>query len=459
MSAAGATHALCQAVCHKERDEKQQEINSLTSKLSSLNEEIERKNRERYRIEDEVNKVITDMKNEVTASGEILQSEMVQQIVNAITGIGLNTDHDVTPVDADIAVLTSDDPSQEIIDRTFSDLTQTLGRDYSRNDVINYLICVSQGFMTTFAGLPGTGKTSLCNALAASLGLKNADAPRFTEISVEKGWTSYKDYIGYYNPLSHKNEMANAQIYNAFNMLNAESSLHDDKQRAPWWFLLDEANLSPLEHYWSPFLRACDTCLDKGMTLELGGDKDFVLPSYMRFLATVNFDHTTEALSPRFLDRSWVITLEPSMLDLDQSEKGDAAIQHDDVISYSQLMGAFGPRKAQEMDGTTEDLLNAVFNICQKYKMPVSPRSQRMMSNYICTALPLMDTQTKDTRNAPIDYAVSQKVLPLISGEREAVKGLLDELHETCSALSRTSAKIDRMIEAGDEIGYYQYFA
>lgn len=56
------------------------------------------------------------------------------------------------------------------------------------------------------------------------------------------------------------------------------------------------------------------------------------------FLATVNFDHTTEELSPRFLDRSWIITLEPSRIDDETDEDLSNA---EDMISFQSLQDAF----------------------------------------------------------------------------------------------------------------------
>ena len=73
---------------------------------------------------------------------------------------------------------------------------------------------MTQGFLTVFSGEPGSGKTSICNILGQVLGLnKVADCVdcterekdsirRFVSVSVERGWTSKRDFVGYYNPLS-----------------------------------------------------------------------------------------------------------------------------------------------------------------------------------------------------------------------------------------------------------------
>ncbi len=73
-----------------------------------------------------------------------------------------------------------------------------LGRNISPIDVANLMISTQQSFICFLAGLPGIGKTSLSRLFAEGQGLH----PRFKEISVARGWTSQKDLIGFFNPLS-----------------------------------------------------------------------------------------------------------------------------------------------------------------------------------------------------------------------------------------------------------------
>ena len=55
-------------------------------------------------------------------------------------------------------------------------------------------------------------------------------------------------------------------------------------------------------------MNICDD-LDNNSSINLGNNNVFHIPETLHFLATINNDHTTETLSPRLIDRAWVITL------------------------------------------------------------------------------------------------------------------------------------------------------
>lgn len=106
---------------------------------------------------------------------------------------------------------------------------------YSRNLILNLLICTHQGFLTVFSGAPGSGKTSFCNLLGKVLGLTQFDrkigeqefmstANRYIPVSVERGWTSKRDLIGYYNPLTRTFEESNRDVYDGLKLLDWEKT-------------------------------------------------------------------------------------------------------------------------------------------------------------------------------------------------------------------------------------------
>ena len=180
------------------------------------------------------------------------------------------------------------------------------GREIEKHELANYIVSIQQNFFTVFAGLPGVGKTSLVTYLARVLGLEHAE--RFLTIATARGWTSPRDLIGFYNPLSGSFQPSSTGLFELL------SAVQEDEAKAfPSWVLLDEANLSPLEHYFSTFLRMCDDYVDRDvLTGDKGERAKLKVPDSMRFLGTVNYDATTEPLSPRMLDRVPVIQINPT---------------------------------------------------------------------------------------------------------------------------------------------------
>ncbi len=91
------------------------------------------------------------------------------------------------------------------------------------------------------------------------------------------------------------------------------------------YILLDEANLSPIEHYWSAFMGMTDG--EGERSLMLGQDR-MQIPETLRFLATINYDGTTEPLSPRVVDRAPIIVLSPRDIATVSSHSSSEAEPH-----------------------------------------------------------------------------------------------------------------------------------
>lgn len=363
--------------------------------------------------------------------------------------------------------------ASQIIDNIGNYINDVGNRNLSHNDIANYLICLSQGFITTFAGEPGTGKTSLCNLLGRALGLvqpQAAGAPntsRFTEVAVERGWTSLKDFIGYYNPLTKRMEKSNAEVFDAFVAMNKEAQFapdggeYDPRKIAPYIILLDEANLSPIEHYWAAFFRNCDFNSPSRRSISLGGNANWLLPEHLRFLATVNFDHTTEELSSRFLDRSWVITLEPTSIQTDIEDTPNKTMP---MMPFASLINAFTPQAGTKLESSIEDKWQIIQDIfaSEECALPIRPRNLMMVNNYCVVAQKCMERNNQSTKLAPLDYAVAQKILPTINGTGERYMHLVENLLQECNAESMPlCAKHLKRIQrnGGADLGFYQFFA
>lgn len=453
----------------KENEALGEEI-GLHKEIKALKAERDRLKSERDKAKDSYNQQLLDnnelekqfgstleaFNNQAKQTARILDSKLLDKILRGIGEEPVIEDN----VTFDTSLLHVEPMEyKEIINRVATFINNKAHRDVTSNDVANYLICITQGFITTFAGEPGTGKTSLCNILAKSLGLvANTPQKRFVDISVERGWSSHKDFIGYYNPLTKSMEKSNIEVFNAFAQLDDEYDC-DESSMAPFVILLDEANLSPLEHYWAAFLRNCDFTSVSNRSITLGGNNSFRLPEHLRFLATVNFDHTTEELSPRFLDRSWVIMLEPSRID----DEVDEDIENiEDIISFGAMKEAFCVGENDVIDEAIQNKWNAIQKIFREHSLQIMPRNLKMVKNYCAVGCRCMERDTPTTKFAPLDYAFSQKILPTINGTGENYRMLIEDLMKECTPQNMPiSAKhLERMKRiAENNMGFYQFFA
>lgn len=442
-----------------ERLEIADDLDELRKKIKKTKTEIETLNKVHSTAQEKLDAVRSEIQKEAKLVAQTVDRSFFDLVQKTVGDTELE---EIELPAFDVSRLSQESRAARIVSRVFDILqksNRTLPGDETanRNEVANYLICLTQGFITTFAGSPGTGKTSLCHLLAKALGLVREDENRrFVEVSVERGWTSHKDFIGYYNPLSRTMEISNREVFNSLTLLDTETRLKPELT-APFVMLLDEANLSPIEHYWAAFLRVCDFDSTSERTLNMGGRTILRIPNHLRFLATVNFDHTTEELSPRFIDRSWIITLLPEMVQVNSTPVSEMNISK--VISFESLLKAFSPR-GQKIDQTILEEWNAVQTVFSENKLPIFPRNLKMVRNYFQAAFSCMDTSREENRFAPLDYAVAQKILPTLNGTGERYRNLIDALLARCSSkLPLCTQHLTRIKEAAENnMGFYQFF-
>lgn len=326
-------------------------------------------------------------------------------------------------------------------------------REYSRNDIINIYISIAQNFITIFSGEPGTGKTSMCNIVAETLGLMQygEELNRFVSVSVERGWSSKRDLIGYFNPLTRKYDKSNSKIYDALRILDTER----EKSKYPFLIMLDEANLSPIEHYWADFMKLTDRTSQNDMYINIGTERELYVPETLRFVATINTDQTTEILSPRLIDRACIIKLpkvEPKQITLDASSASE-------IITWDNFINAFS--QTSELNPITQKAIKEIYKLFNDYGMSISPRIQLGIEKYVKAAQEIMEDEP-DTlaREKALDFAIVQKLLPKINGYYSVYERFFDSMKQLCNEynLNMTEEAILKIIDAQERnMGYCQY--
>lgn len=339
---------------------------------------------------------------------------------------------------------------------------------YGKNVIINIFTCVAQGFLTVFAGMPGCGKTSICNIISKVLGLNTyeglsatlKDVSRYIPVSVERGWTSKRDFIGYYNPLTKAFEENNQEVFDGLRLLDMEQK--KNLKKWPFLILLDEANLSPMEYYWADFMNVCDDLGDNS-SINLGNSNVFHIPETLHFLATINNDHTTETLSPRLVDRAWIITLPRSASVQYGQEISEELVRN---VTWNEVKKVFTVvgYEGRSFDRETQIIYDGLKDKLLRQGLYISPRVDLTIQKYWIVASSLMEED--EYGNTPnlvaLDFAVAQKILPKIIGSGDEYESWLEELKTYCDnkGLAYSAELLASIVNRGNrQMKYYQFFS
>lgn len=164
--------------------------------------------------------------------------------------------------------------------------------------------------LVVLRGNPGVGKSTLAHML-----LDDPKGERTLTVPVASTWRGREDLLGYVNPLSHEFEPTEFTSF-----LNGAANAWDQGDRANRVVVFEEFNLAQPEFWLSDVLVRTQFPAEdrRERTIDLGGHRvrnwvgsatGVYLPPSVRFVATVNTDHTTQLLSPRVLDRAGIVEL------------------------------------------------------------------------------------------------------------------------------------------------------
>ena len=443
-------------------------------KMEAVNEQLRKDESALCKKVDEAVIALQDKLKQVTANAvdTAFDGRIADQIFQAAAGWNRHNQNELLQEIAGqlVGSTATDILSNEDLVEYLVESVRKYRPDYTRNEILNIFISISQNFLTVFSGEPGTGKTSICNIVAHILGTSqipslvqngaDVELSRYVPISVERGWTSKRDFIGYYNPLSQAFEQTNKHLYDGLRLLDAEG----EQSKYPYIVLLDEANLSPIEYYWADFMNICDGNSRFGK-ITLGNDIQLKIPPTLRFVATINNDDTTERLSPRLIDRAVLIRLPdvPYTTVEDEDLKDTSFVK---VVEWTAIQAVFNPnssRELDEMDAMPNEIYKDICNLFREsMKLSVSPRVDRAIKRYWATAKDLFESESgNDTTIIALDYAVAQKLLPKINGSGKAYRDFLDKFKELCEKnnLEKSRTILANIIKRGEaSMSYYQYF-
>lgn len=341
-----------------------------------------------------------------------------------------------------------------------SQMSNEYGRSYSNEFISSVLVAQAQSLISIYTGAPGLGKTSFVRLLKRILKLDE----RFLEVPVGRSWVSEREFIGFFNSLSNSFSPSSSGVYQ---FLKGVSD--DQPENSPLsLMLLDEANLSAIEHYAAFLINISDDEADKILRLS---KEEITIPSSLRIVATINHDLTTEALSPRLIDRAPVIPFDSFINDtVDYIDEVDSY----NKMSYEAFAGMFGRQAflrtqlAMASDGLPqllEEALNILSKPDPKLGSPIimSLRKASNLKDYVYTLTSVLMV-TEKLSDGPalekaIDFGMLYYVLPTIQGA--GTKQRLEQLNELLEDrdLELSSAKLKDILLRGEQnLETYNFF-
>lgn len=251
-------------------------------------------------------------------------------------------------------------------------------------------------------------------------------------VSVKSNWTDNTELLGYYNILEEK--------YNITPVLKFMMTAREYPSK-PFFLILDEMNLSKVEHYFSDFL----SCLESRIfydgeirqeEIRLHNYSDFAesndnyfdlipghigIPYNLYVTGTVNIDETTYAFSPKVLDRANVIEFNEVSI---SAYNAEPAVENFTLTKFpefgvAKVSGSDEFNKSPELYQTC---VSNLLNILQPYNLHFGYRVINEMASFINNSI-IYINNTEEVIQDAIDIQIAQKVLPKFNGSF----GKLDE--------------------------------
>ena len=269
------------------------------------------------------------------------------------------------------------------------------------------------------AGLTGSGKSAIARLYAEALHATGANG-RFVRIAVRPNWVDESEVLGYLNPVSNR-------FQPGFLAVLVRACERDPD--LPFFCLLDEMNLAPVEQYLADVLSAMEEVPGAGqrpvLRLYSAGlqpvnaeqwPSELPLPENLLIVGTVNVDETARALSDRVLDRASVLQLATKVTRGHHAERRAREPRENAwVVRWEDWRGICRVAPSD----LAHDLLVDVAEAFHEMGIGLGLRAHLEVERYLANAEGVLDVEDA------LDLALLQRVVPKIHGyKRDLLVGL-----------------------------------
>jgi len=338
---------------------------------------------------------------------------------------------------------------------------------YAEDKVELFLRAIQTNLLLILNGPSGTGKSSLVQAFADAF--KGA---RAKIIPVQSSWTDKQDLLGYFSPSERR--------YVETPFLRA---LLDAKATDGLYLIcLDEMNLSHVEYYFAEFLslreqkkpliplypesyfnEALAFCAAYEEMTETTHEDDvryqdaraliaypafLPIPDNVRFVGTLNMDHTVKPLSPKVIDRSLLLELDHATLDDETIERIKSTPLTGRLDAPLSLLSV-PLHSAEEAEAHADAIIDLSKGLDAIPDARINARGRKQLIRFL---------QYSDLNEATTDLLLQSKLLPRIhfSTRNEAAVTAFDTLSAQIAPYPNTARRIERMKDDGRYVNFFK---
>lgn len=344
----------------------------------------------------------------------------------------------------------------------FKNFIKESGFYYDQWILENFYTCLKTNYLVILSGISGAGKSKLPEFFTKAIG------GEFELIPVRPDWNDDRDLLGFFNGRELK--------YQSTRFIEFLIRANEDPDRL-YIICLDEMNLAPIEYYFAQLLSELESEKpklnppDETLTeieiqrfeedvlinvLKLEKDRSQVtgiareatereihrlyqtiadlkryqvvhIPRNIRFIGTVNIDHTTHGFSDKVLDRANVIQFERVDLGAKHVTRSDPEIR---TLGYAQFSEWCDERqlskdKLTKLEGFVTHI-RSINSFLEPVGMNIGYRVLRDIKRYM--NLVMQGGYFDDPKDA-FDFQIKQRILPKIRGmQSRELKDALEEL-------------------------------
>jgi|GEM_PF-2147545 len=303
---------------------------------------------------------------------------------------------------------------------------------FTREFVTNIWICLKASSLNLIMGPPGHGKSSIVGSLARALG----HGQSLLEIAVRRSWSDDRHLLGFFDTFHGRYDPGPTGL--ATRLLQAQRDWEQMK-RGMYMVLLDEFNLAAPEYYFSQLLQILARPIDQRVVqlydsgMLPNGSSEAVnklqVNPNVSFWGTINYDETTERLSPRLLDRTGMIFLTARDVTLGVNSMDLLRGRRSKGVSAGRICESWMSAPEQCPEECWDQIVPLLDHLKQQTEewgggIDISPRVIDAVKRYLSNSRNLL------TPVRAVDFAFQQRVLPVLRGRGQGYAARMKVLQQ-----------------------------